>query len=170
MEPEIWIRVAEIAATEELGPRWGRPGGRTRTGCCFWRSPSAGRRSRTRGRRRRGAGTRAARQGPGHRRLANVVPGDRAPAGAQPTEAIAAFLNAGPGPERAVPPEVRRLGECESFLDQGDPLGALTLLGPLLREHPGLPRREPPRRPVPVRLRPAHPGPEAPGVPRRAVT
>ncbi|MFC9970510.1 DsbA family protein [Spirillospora sp. NPDC127200] len=57
-------------------------------------------------------------------------------AGAQPPEAIAEFLrsSARHAPPR-LPAEVRRLRRAESLLDQRDPLGALTLLGPLLDEH-----------------------------------
>ncbi|MCN9241217.1 DsbA family protein [Streptomyces sp. RY43-2] len=64
-----------------------------------------------------------------------IVVGDRALAGAQPPEAIAAFL-ARAEPGREMPQEVRRLRWAESLLDQRDPLGALTLLKPLLRAHP----------------------------------
>ncbi|WP_203664658.1 DsbA family oxidoreductase [Actinocatenispora rupis] len=63
------------------------------------------------------------------------VVGDRALAGAQSPEAIAAFVGAA-GPGRDMPPEVRRLRWAESLLDQRDPLGALTLLRPLLAEYP----------------------------------
>jgi predicted DsbA family dithiol-disulfide isomerase len=63
-----------------------------------------------------------------------LVVGDRALAGAQPPEAIAEFL-AGGDRGRRMPDEVRRLRWAESLLDQRDPLGALTLLGPLLEEH-----------------------------------
>ncbi|MFI6518217.1 DsbA family protein [Spirillospora sp. NPDC050679] len=57
-------------------------------------------------------------------------------AGAQPPEAIAEFLRASAGhvPSQ-LPAEVRRLRRAESLLDQRDPLGALTLLRPLLDEH-----------------------------------
>ncbi|MEU6483316.1 DsbA family protein [Streptomyces sp. NPDC046887] len=75
-----------------------------------------------------------------------LVVGDRALAGAQPPEVVAEFLTAsaasagsaaGSGGDRAraVPPEVRRLRWVESLLDQSDPLGALTLLAPLLDAH-----------------------------------
>ena len=55
-------------------------------------------------------------------------------AGAQAPETIRSFL-ATADPGREVPKEVRRLRYAESLLDQRDPLGALTLLGPLLSEH-----------------------------------
>ncbi|AZM55578.1 disulfide bond formation protein DsbA [Streptomyces sp. WAC 01529] len=67
-----------------------------------------------------------------------IVVGDRALAGAQAPEVIADFLAgclADGGPGREVPAEVRRLRWAESLLDQHDPLGALTLLRPLLDEH-----------------------------------
>ncbi|MEV1006256.1 DsbA family oxidoreductase [Streptomyces sp. NPDC049881] len=60
-----------------------------------------------------------------------IVVGDRALAGAQPPGVIADFLAAGDG-GRVVPEEVRRLRWAESLLDRNDPLGALTLLEPLL--------------------------------------
>ncbi|MFC0601735.1 DsbA family protein [Streptomyces palmae] len=63
-----------------------------------------------------------------------IVVGDRALAGAQPPEAIAEFL-AGGDRGRGMPEEVRRLRWAESLLDQRDPLGALTLLRPLLEEY-----------------------------------
>ncbi|MFI6850600.1 DsbA family protein [Kitasatospora sp. NBC_00085] len=63
-----------------------------------------------------------------------IVVGDRALAGAQPPDIIADFL-ATAGPERDVPEEVGRLRYAESLLDLRDPLGALTLLQPLLDEH-----------------------------------
>lgn len=63
------------------------------------------------------------------------VVGDRALAGAQPAEVIAAFVTGG-APGRDTPAEVRRLRWAESLLDQRDPLGALTLLRPLLDEYP----------------------------------
>ncbi|WP_406383625.1 DsbA family protein [Streptomyces sp. NBC_01618] len=63
-----------------------------------------------------------------------IVVGDRALAGAQPPEAITELL-AGGDRGRTVPEEVRRLRWAESLLDQRDPLGALTLLKPLLDGH-----------------------------------
>ncbi|UCM89079.1 DsbA family protein [Streptomyces marincola] len=63
-----------------------------------------------------------------------IVAGDRALAGAQPPEVIADFVAAGE-PARPLPDEVRRLRWAESLLDQRDPLGALTLLRPLLDQH-----------------------------------
>ncbi|MGI5171518.1 DsbA family oxidoreductase [Spirillospora sp. CA-253888] len=65
-----------------------------------------------------------------------LVANGRALAGAQPPEAIAGFLRASARHTPArLPAEVRRLRRAESLLDQRDPLGALTLLGPLLAEH-----------------------------------
>ncbi|MDR3081227.1 MAG: DsbA family oxidoreductase [Streptomyces sp.] len=63
-----------------------------------------------------------------------IVVGNRALAGAQSPEAIAAFL-AGGDRGREMPEEVQRLRWAESLLDQRDPLGALILLTPLLGEH-----------------------------------
>ncbi|MGW3493292.1 DsbA family protein [Streptomyces sp. NPDC001020] len=63
-----------------------------------------------------------------------IVVGDRALAGAQSPEVIAAFL-AGGDRGREMPEEVQRLRWAESLLDQHDPLGALALLRPLLDEH-----------------------------------
>ncbi|MEU9760828.1 DsbA family protein [Streptomyces sp. NPDC047987] len=63
-----------------------------------------------------------------------IVVGDRALAGAQPPEAIADFLAAGDF-GRKVPQEVQRLRWAESLLDQRQPLGALTLLKPLLDDY-----------------------------------
>ncbi|MFI5484351.1 DsbA family protein [Micromonospora echinaurantiaca] len=56
--------------------------------------------------------------------------------GAQPPEVIHAFLAeaAGRSP-RQLPEEVERLRHAEALLDLGDPLGALTLLRPLLDTH-----------------------------------
>jgi predicted DsbA family dithiol-disulfide isomerase len=64
-----------------------------------------------------------------------LVVGDRLLTGAQPSEVIAEFLAAG-GEDRRLPAEVQRLRWVESLLAQGDPLGALSLLRPLLAEHP----------------------------------
>ncbi|MEV0602383.1 DsbA family oxidoreductase [Streptomyces sp. NPDC050315] len=63
-----------------------------------------------------------------------IVVGDRALAGAQPPEVIAEFLARGDR-SRELPAEVRRLRWAESLLDQHDPLGALTVLKPLLDEY-----------------------------------
>ncbi|MBE1533834.1 DsbA family protein [Actinomadura algeriensis] len=65
-----------------------------------------------------------------------LVVGDRALAGAQPPEAIREFLrDAGRHAPRSLPPEVERFRYAEALLDRRDPLGALTLLGPLFGEH-----------------------------------
>ncbi|WP_344878514.1 DsbA family protein [Nonomuraea antimicrobica] len=65
-----------------------------------------------------------------------IVVGDLALEGAQPPEAIRAFLEeASERTPRRLPAEVERLRHAESLLDQRDPLGALTLLRPLMREH-----------------------------------
>ncbi|MER7506040.1 DsbA family protein [Nonomuraea pusilla] len=65
-----------------------------------------------------------------------IVANGLALAGAQPPAVIAEFLAdaAGRTPRR-LPAEVERLRRAESLLDMRDPLGALTLLGPLLDEH-----------------------------------
>ncbi|MFD0371167.1 DsbA family protein [Streptomyces sp. NPDC059071] len=64
------------------------------------------------------------------------VVGDRALAGAQPPEVIVDFLTAAAGVRpRELPEEVQRLRWAESLLQQRDPLGALTLLRPLLDHH-----------------------------------
>ncbi|KUJ68252.1 disulfide bond formation protein DsbA [Streptomyces albus subsp. albus] len=63
-----------------------------------------------------------------------IIVGDRALAGAQPPDVIADFL-ATAGPKRDVPEEVGRLRYAESLLELRDPLGALTLLQPLLDKH-----------------------------------
>ncbi|MFD5436312.1 DsbA family protein [Kitasatospora sp. NPDC127067] len=70
----------------------------------------------------------------GIRTSPTIVVGDRALAGAQPPDVIADFL-ATAGPERDVPEEVERLRYAESLLELRDPLGALTLLRPLLDNH-----------------------------------
>ncbi|GAB2954374.1 hypothetical protein GCM10027280_48460 [Micromonospora polyrhachis] len=62
------------------------------------------------------------------------VVGDRRLAGAQAPEAIREFLAAGHA-ESTLPTEVRRLRHAEALLDRRDPLGALTLLAPLLADH-----------------------------------
>jgi predicted DsbA family dithiol-disulfide isomerase len=65
-----------------------------------------------------------------------IVVGDRALAGAQSPETIRDFLmDASRHTPRRLPAEVVRLRHAESLLDQRDPLGALTLLRPLLDEH-----------------------------------
>ncbi|MDO0916719.1 DsbA family protein [Streptomyces sp. DT2A-34] len=65
-----------------------------------------------------------------------IVVGDRALAGAQPAEVMADFLTEAAGVRtREIPEEVQRLRWSESLLDQRDPLGALTLLQPLLARH-----------------------------------
>lgn len=58
-------------------------------------------------------------------------------AGAQEPEEIRSFLVDAAGREFSEPPEeVERLRRGESLLGAGNPLGALTLLAPLLAEHP----------------------------------
>ncbi|MFH7334530.1 DsbA family protein [Streptomyces sp. KHY 26] len=65
-----------------------------------------------------------------------LVVGDRALAGAQPPEVIVDFLTAAAAVRpREMPEEVQRLRWSESLLQQRDPLGALTLLRPLLDHH-----------------------------------
>ncbi len=67
-----------------------------------------------------------------------ILVGERAMAGAQLPQVIAEFLRrAGRAaePARETPAEVRRYRHAESLLELRDPLGALTLLGPLLAEH-----------------------------------
>lgn len=63
-----------------------------------------------------------------------IVAGGDALAGAQPPEVIREFVLAA-RPARRLPEEVERYRHAESLLDQRDPLGALTLLTPLLGEH-----------------------------------
>ncbi|MFF1418605.1 DsbA family protein [Streptomyces sp. NPDC058280] len=64
-----------------------------------------------------------------------VVAGE-ALAGAHAPDVIADFLRRNEGlTEPRIPGEVVRLREAEALLDLGDPLGCLTLLGPLLDEH-----------------------------------
>ncbi|MER7331554.1 MULTISPECIES: DsbA family protein [unclassified Micromonospora] len=56
--------------------------------------------------------------------------------GAQSPEVLHAFLSeAARRSPRQLPEEVERLRHAEALLDLGDPLGALTLLGPLLDAH-----------------------------------
>ncbi|MFD8599234.1 DsbA family protein [Kitasatospora sp. NPDC059646] len=65
-----------------------------------------------------------------------LVVGGRALAGAQSPETVTAFLRDSAGqPERRLPAEVERLRYADALLDRRDPLGALTLLRPLLAEH-----------------------------------
>ncbi|MFB9201371.1 DsbA family protein [Nonomuraea spiralis] len=72
----------------------------------------------------------------GVRTSPTIVVGGRALAGAQPPDVIRDFLADAAGqPARRLPAEVERLRHAESLLDQRDPLGALTLLRPLLDEH-----------------------------------
>ncbi|WP_406675272.1 DsbA family protein [Nonomuraea sp. N2-4H] len=74
----------------------------------------------------------------GVRTSPTIVANGLALEGAQSPETIAAFLRdaAGHTPRR-LPAEVERLRHVESLLDQRDPLGALTLLRPLMEEHGG---------------------------------
>ncbi|MGX2997136.1 DsbA family protein [Streptomyces sp. JNUCC 64] len=70
----------------------------------------------------------------------SFVVGDQALAGAQSAGTIRDFL-AGVRPRPGVPAEVSRLRWAESLLEERDPLGALTLLRPLLAgfaEDPGV--------------------------------
>ncbi|MFI7611536.1 DsbA family protein [Nonomuraea terrae] len=72
----------------------------------------------------------------GVRTSPTIVANDLALEGAQPPEAIREFLqDASRHTPRRLPAEVVRLRHAESLLDQRDPLGALTLLRPLLDEH-----------------------------------
>jgi predicted DsbA family dithiol-disulfide isomerase len=70
----------------------------------------------------------------GVRTSPTFVVGARAVAGAQPPEILRDLLSGGKD-GRSVPEEVERFRWAESLLDQGDPLGALTMLRPLLDEH-----------------------------------
>ncbi|MCH7231820.1 DsbA family protein [Glycomyces sp. L485] len=91
-------------------------------------------------------GTEAGRRGVDEQRLrgrvigVKVVPtftqADRMLEGADPDE-LSAFLDA--DEERAVPEETQRLRHAEALLGRRDPLGALRLIEPLLRDHPGHP-------------------------------
>jgi predicted DsbA family dithiol-disulfide isomerase len=72
----------------------------------------------------------------GIRTSPTIVVGDRALAGAQSPDVVQEFLAEG-GARRPVPAEVERYRWAESLLDQGDPLGALVLLRPLIAEHGG---------------------------------
>ncbi|MFB4277935.1 MULTISPECIES: DsbA family protein [unclassified Nonomuraea] len=72
----------------------------------------------------------------GVRTSPTIVAGDLALEGAQPPETIREFLEeASRHAPRRLPAEVERLRRAESLLDQRDPLGALTLLRPLVTEH-----------------------------------
>ncbi|MFI6574643.1 DsbA family protein [Nocardiopsis sp. NPDC050513] len=77
----------------------------------------------------------------GVRTSPTFVVGGRALAGAQEGGAVldfaAAAAEAARREGRAVPEEVERFRQAEALLGAGDPLGALTLLGPLLAEHGG---------------------------------
>ncbi|PZG17375.1 DsbA family protein [Nonomuraea aridisoli] len=74
----------------------------------------------------------------GVRTSPTIVVNDLALEGAQPPETIREFLeDARRHAPRRLPSEVVRLRHAESLLDQRDPLGALTLLRPLLDEHAG---------------------------------
>ncbi|MFD8479326.1 DsbA family protein [Kitasatospora sp. NPDC059673] len=65
-----------------------------------------------------------------------LVVGDQALAGAQSPEILTRFLrDAGGRPHRQLPAEVERLRYADALLDKRDPLGALTLLHPLLDEY-----------------------------------
>lgn len=64
-----------------------------------------------------------------------LVIAGRSLTGAQPSDVIGDFLRAGEGrTERELPAEVLRLRQADALLELGDPLGCLTLLGPLLDE------------------------------------
>lgn len=66
-----------------------------------------------------------------------LVIGGEALAGAHAPDVIARFVaRAVAEPLRELPAEVERLRLAEALLDKGDPLGCLTLLGPLMAEHP----------------------------------
>ncbi|MFE1287294.1 DsbA family protein [Streptomyces sp. NPDC058751] len=66
-----------------------------------------------------------------------LVIGGEALAGAHAPGVIARFVaRAVAEPQRALPAEVERLRLAEALLDKGDPLGCLTLLDPLMAEHP----------------------------------
>ncbi|SDJ96456.1 DsbA family protein [Nonomuraea jiangxiensis] len=74
----------------------------------------------------------------GVRTSPTIIVGDLALEGAQSPETIREFLeDASRRAPRRLPDEVRRLRWAESLLDQRDPLGALTLLRPLMAEHGG---------------------------------
>ncbi|SEG99833.1 Predicted dithiol-disulfide isomerase, DsbA family [Nonomuraea solani] len=72
----------------------------------------------------------------GVRTSPTIVAGNLALEGAQSPETIREFLeDASRRTPRRLPAEVTRLRHAESLLDLRDPLGALTLLRPLLQEH-----------------------------------
>ncbi|GAA2212131.1 hypothetical protein GCM10009850_075930 [Nonomuraea monospora] len=72
----------------------------------------------------------------GVRTSPTIVANGLALEGAQPPETLREFLeDAARHTPRRLPAEVERLRHAESLLDQRDPLGALTLLRPLLAEH-----------------------------------
>ncbi|MEE2036416.1 DsbA family oxidoreductase [Nocardiopsis sp. CT-R113] len=72
----------------------------------------------------------------GVRTSPTFVANGRALEGAQGPEAIRGFLAAAAGhAPRALPEEVERFRQAESLLGAGDPLGALSLLRPMLDEH-----------------------------------
>lgn len=72
----------------------------------------------------------------GVRTSPTIVAGGLALEGAQSPETIREFLeDASRRAPRRMPAEVERLRHAESLLDQRDPLGALTLLRPLMEEH-----------------------------------
>ncbi|MEV0618984.1 DsbA family protein [Nonomuraea sp. NPDC050404] len=74
----------------------------------------------------------------GVRTSPTIVAGGLALEGAQSPETIRQFLeDASRRPLRRLPAEVERLRYAESLLDRRDPLGALTLLRPLMEEHGG---------------------------------
>ncbi|MGW3349724.1 DsbA family protein [Nonomuraea rubra] len=74
----------------------------------------------------------------GVRTSPTIVANGLALEGAQPPEALREFLeDAARHTPRHLPAEVERLRYAESLLDQRDPLGALTLLRPLMEEHGG---------------------------------
>ncbi|XKK42055.1 tetratricopeptide repeat protein [Nocardiopsis sp. ARC36] len=72
----------------------------------------------------------------GVRTSPTLVANGRALEGAQHPDTIREFLVAAAGHEpRVLPEEVERFRLAEALLDSGDPLGALTLLRPLLDGH-----------------------------------
>lgn len=72
----------------------------------------------------------------GVRTSPTIVAGGLALEGAQSPETIREFLeDASRRTPRRLPAEVERLRYAESLLDQRDPLGALTLLRPLMEAH-----------------------------------
>ncbi|APC37397.1 DsbA family oxidoreductase [Nocardiopsis dassonvillei] len=72
----------------------------------------------------------------GVRTSPTLVVDGRALEGAQHPDAIRDFLAGASGrAPRRLPEEVERFRQAESLLERGDPLGALTLLRPMLDEH-----------------------------------